>query len=197
MGEKRKNKSRRLTGAADTRPHNRQPVAASRDTGKFCPDEAAQKNMLTVARKTASIGAVAEAAGVSYTTLENYCSRNLIFAAKFRDAINTAIDAAEAELYRRAMTPDTNFYDKEGNVVEVYDACGNRLHPLSAASNDLLKYFLRHRKPKVYNPATVVAGVSLDVKTLSVDRVKNMSVDELAQLLLLPDSVLPPIDLEP
>lgn len=157
--------------------------------GKFAPSAATCKAMLQVARTTASVGQVAESVGISYSTLVSYCERTPAFARALDDTLKSAIDEAEAELYRRAMQArDECFYDVNKKKIDVFDSSGRRVTPVSVANNDLLKFFLRHRKPSVYNSPANNISVAVNVGTLTPERIKAMSEDELLKIISLPDS---------
>lgn len=155
---------------------------------KFAPTPALRERMIQVARQTASPSAVAECAGVGLTTLNVFCSNEPVFAERIREAIAAAIDAAEVEVYKRAMGPgDEGFFDANGNPIDVYNAHGVKLTPLSVQSNDMLKFFLKHRKPGRYNRPD--HSLTINLGGLTPEKIKSLSDDELYNLIAQPPTV--------
>jgi hypothetical protein len=86
------------------------------------------------------VAAAASAAGISRTQAYRCKSENPEFAKKWTDALESAIDAAESELYRRAV---------QGVEKPVY-YCGTQCGTVREYSDALLKFYLASRRRSVF-----------------------------------------------
>ena len=99
-----------------------------------------------------NIGLAADAAGQSRTYMYALAEKDPEFAQAWEDIDSRAVDAADEELYRRAVqgVDKPVFQGKElvGHIREFSDT--------------LLIFFLKGRKPNVYNPVQKVAPTTPD-----------------------------------
>lgn len=185
---------------AKTHPPTRKPrkqagLAAVKGNSKpqWTPTASDRTKALQIARNSSTVSTVAEALGVDVRTLRTYCDRDPFFGEALQSRIDYAIGEAEQELYRRAMAGrDDKFYDSQGNPIQVFDSKGVPITPLSVASNDLLKFFLRSRKAQVYNPSPVKIELNSTTNNLNltVEKLKALTDEQLFELASLPDDKL-------
>lgn len=96
--------------------------------------------MLEVLRATANVTKAAQAIGVSRQTAHDWRAQDVQFAKAWDDAINTAMEAAEGELYRRAV---------EGTLKPVFYQ-GGECGEIREYSDTLLMFMLKGHKPEKY-----------------------------------------------
>lgn len=127
---------------------------------------------LEALRTQGVVSAAARAVGISPSTVHTRRRNDADFAAAFDDAMEEAVDMAEAEAWRRAVTG----YDKpvihQGEITDTY-----RVH-----SDELLKFILQGRRKHVFAQRTELTGADGGPVALQDDQARAARV---AQLLAL------------
>lgn len=124
-----------------------------------------------------NVAAAARKAGITRQAAYHTRSQDTEFSADWDDALGQAIEAAEGELYRRAVkgTITNRHYDKDGNLVGV-----DRQY-----SDTLLIFMLKAHKPEIYRETTrneLTGAGGKPIQTEQVHDLSKLSLDELIQL---------------